>query len=109
MGMTYFDKLRSLRNVTEKYKNLDLENFIRMTLKNSGFDENMMSNVYIDEIVNCPNAFGCYKDNNDIVAYFTNDFGQSMERRYSDPAEFMVMFIRTAPLSEKYDSYKKTL
>jgi hypothetical protein len=109
MEMSYYDKLRQISTVVEKYKNLELADFIRMTLIECGFDETLMNNVYIGEDVNYPNSFGCYKEDDKIIAYFLNDQGAKRIKEYRNMTEFMIMFVRTAPLSEKYESARKAL
>ena len=93
----------------KKYKDLELADFIRMSLTDCGFDEALMNKVYIGEDVNYPNSFGCYRAGDKIIAYFVNDQGSKRVKEYLDMAEFMTMFVRTAPLSEKYESAGKTL
>ena len=109
MEMSYYDKLRKISTVVEKYKNLELVDFIRMSLIECGLDEALMNNVYIGEDVNYPNSFGCYRAEDKITAYFVNDQGSKRIKEYLNMAEFMIMFVRTAPLSEKYESAGKTL
>lgn len=89
--------------MAEKYKHLDFEDFIRKTLTESGYDEKMMDNVYINENVDRPSVFGCYKnDDGKIIAYFTNERSMKITREYDDPVDFMKMFISTASLCSKY-------
>ena len=104
MEMSYYDKLRKIPTVVEKYKDLELADFIKMSLTECGFDESLMDNVYIGKEVNVPDSFGCYRVGDKIIAYFVNDQGSKRVKEYSNMAEFMTMFVRTAPLSEKYES-----
>lgn len=109
MAVSYWDKLKKLGEATEKYKHLDLENSIRMTLLECGFDVEMMNHVYINELVERPNVFGCYADNKKIVAYFINERGLKIVKEYENLSDFMLMFIRTAPNSGKYDERNEVL
>lgn len=109
MGNSYWESLKKIVEVSEKYKKLELIDFIRMTLLECGFDDNMMYNVYINEDVSYPEAFGCYKKDDKIVAYFINSFGEKRIKEYTNYADFMLMFVRTAKVSSKYRTSNKTL
>ena len=88
---------------------MELSYWDRITLLECGFEENIMYNVYINEIVNYPNAFGCYKTNDIITAYFINERGDRIIEEYRDFSDFMLMFVRTAPNSSKYNIENKVL
>lgn len=109
MNGSYWDSLKKIMIVSEKYKNLELNEFIRMTLLECGFDETIMNNVYINEDVNFPDTFGCYKDGNKIIAYFNNSLGEKRIKKYDNYAEFMLMFVRTACMCSKYEINSKKL
>ena len=109
MKDNYWDSLKKIMIVSEKYKNLELSEFIRMTLIECGFDEMIMDNVYIGEDVNFPDVFGCYKEGNKIVAYFNNSLGEKRIKVYDNYAEFMLMFVRTASMCSKYEMNSKKL
>lgn len=109
MKNNYWDSLNKIMIVSEKYKNLELKEFIRMTLIEAGFDETILDNVYIDEDVNFPDVFGCYKEGNKIVAYFNNSLGEKRIKVYDNYAEFMLMFVRTASMCSKYEMNSKKL
>ena len=101
METSYFEKLRKASELSKMYSDLDLEIMIRKVLTESGFDIKLMDHVYINEHVDVPDAFGCYKCENKITAYFTNSRGDKRVKEYTDPSEFMIMFTRTALNSTK--------
>ena len=107
MEKSYNDKIKLLMENAKKYENFPLADFIRNTLLESGFSADVMENVYIDEIVNYPEIFGCYKNGDKIVTYSTNSHGEKFIKEYDDSAKFMLVFLRTANISQKYPEKPK--
>ena len=108
MEKSYNDKIKLLIENSKKYENFPLVDFIRNTLLESGFSDSIMDNAYIDEIVNYPEIFGCYKDGDKLFTYSTNSHGEKFVKEYDDSAKFMLVFLRTASISSKYpDNSKK--
>lgn len=95
------EKLRNLVEIARKYRYLDLKNFISMSLSTAGYDLSMMDNVYIDEIVKYPGVFGVYDKEEKMYSYACNDRAEIVTKEYTDPGEFMAMFVQTAPHCEK--------
>lgn len=105
MEISYFDKLRLLVKTAQEYSTLELSAFIQKCLMDSGFDVQMMNNVYIEEDVNFPNVYGCYKKQDLYISYVTNEKCEKLIREHENAGDFMLGFVRTAPNSTRYNEY----
>ena len=92
---------------SKKYNdiNLDLEIRIKSVLEECGIDTDIMNNVYIGKEVKLPGVFGCYMTDGKLISYVTNERAEIFSREHADFAAFMMMFIRTAPISKLYHTY----
>ena len=100
----YWSKIDKLAEEAKNHSYLDINNFISMTLSESGFYLSMMDNVYIVEIVDYPDVFGCYEKNGKLFSYVVNSYGEKSVREYDDPVNFMLAFVSTAPNVKKFEN-----
>ena len=109
MADSYWDKIDKLIEVADKNSYMDLKDFISTSLSASGFDVEMMNNVYINEVVNYPDVFGVYQEDNKLFSYVNNSYGEKKINEYDTPANFMVAFVLTAPNMKKYGESNNNL
>ena len=102
----YWNKFKKLKEAVDKYKNLEFLEFIRQSLLYSGFDLDMIDNVYINEECNLPDSYGCFKDGETVFSYVINDSGQKQIKSYTSEQlkDFMISIVMTAPNVKKNKS-----
>ncbi|MBQ6845501.1 MAG: hypothetical protein IJO61_00075 [Oscillospiraceae bacterium] len=94
--------LKKKDEAVRKYCNLPLRDFIKSVLEECGDDLNRLENVYIDEIAEYPSVWGCYKEGDKYVTYYTNEYAKIEKEVYDDPKRFMNAFLTNSTFYSKF-------
>lgn len=104
----YEKEIEKQKRIVKKYQSLPLKDFLKKTLVESGYDPKRINNVYIDEIVTVPNAWGCYKQNGIFVTYATNYRGEALTYTYNDAYLFFRAFLKNSSFFSKNNETNNT-
>ena len=100
-------RLKQRDEAVSKYKKLPLYEFIQAVFMECGYDLNRLDNVYIGELVQMPNVWGCLKKGETYITYFTNERAQIAYQSYDDASKFMDVFVSNSMIYNKYNGEQK--
>lgn len=92
-----------IKQAIEKYKNLELRQFLENVLKDIGYDAKRVDNVYINELVELPNVWGCLKRDRKYITYATDYKSVVSINVYVDPYDFFSEFFIESSNYCKYE------
>ena len=99
----YTKVIEKQMKAANKYKHLPLKEFIECSLVECGKNVDRMNNVYIDEFVELPDVWGCFKRGDEFVTYYTNERAQVFYKTFDDAAKFFVDFVFNSAYPQKYE------
>lgn len=98
---------QKILEASNKYCNLDLKNFIKNVFLECGYDLKRMDNVYIDELVEAPNVWGCLKKGDEFITYYTFENAILNYKVYKNPNDFIWSFLTNCNVYSKYEPEDK--